>query len=1169
MPGRRHSILRYSSVTLLFILVISSFLTIPTRGDATSIRADAIVLINTTSTAYVDFTRYIQPYLDHLGVPYTLLDISVNSIPANLGDHALLIIAHKQLDISGQYLDGDEQAIITTAVNQGTGLVNFDNNLADNNLQPRYQFIQNIYNFTYTTASAASNVNIITSPPFGGYVVGAQQANAFYNLSQSITPLGVVLPAGATSLATLGSQPFLVAANYGQGRAIQWTSYDWMRVSAWGYLRGFDDLIWRGFVWAARKPFVMQGMPPFLLMRVDDVKDPVGWLQNTIAFGFKPWLGLFQYDLTNSEAAEIANAVNMGQATASIHAFRSDLKFYFGYSDSQMAANYSEATLWHQTHNIPISKYVLPHFYEFGTNAFAGLADWGVEFVGTQMTPGLQFFNANWINLRPYRKFESGAASVNLPMFYGDYLTVPGHPEFEGQFFNCVTEIRDTGYGYEWYPDSNVPRSVFRGVYQAKRGLDSMVLATLFTHEEFITPIPAGTWQEILQGILSSLARYNPIFVTVDYACQYARATQGSSIASSIYDYASATLETTITGAADLPTYFYLFTEASGAIQNVLVNVPAFSGSVVVSYSNLPSIPTPTPGTSPTSTFTLTATLPPGVTPTATHTATSTPTSTVTRTPTATGTPTNTPTRTLTPTRTATSTATSTATNTPTPTATFPPNVIFSDGFESGNLSAWTSAATGGGDLSVNTAAALEGSYGLQVLINDNLGMYLLDDHPNGESTYLARFLLDPNSISMAQGDNHTIFRAYYGNQVIVHMGFGYQNGSHQLQVGAFTDGGSWWFSNWLSISDAPQLVELEWRAASAPGANNGYLKLSVNQVARFQTPSLDNDAHRIDSIRLGPLVGVPSGTRGIYYIDRFESLRLAGGAPTASPTPTRTLTSTATRTPTPTATSAPGVTPTATSTPTHTPTSTQTSAPSRTPTPTNTPTTTPTSTATFTPTATHTSTNTPTPTATFPPDVIFNDDFESGDLSAWTSTVTDGGDLSVRSAAALSGIFGLQVVINDRNSMYLESDHPNDEEFYRVRFLFDPNSISMAQGDNHHILRGYSDNIWMLHMAFGYQNGNYQLQVGTRSNTGSWWLSNWIPISDAPHEIEIEWRGASAPGSNNGYLILRVDQVQRFSTPNMDNDTLRVDSLQIGPLFGIGSGTLGTYYIDRFESVH
>ena len=35
------------------------------------------------------------------------------------------------------------------------------------------------------------------------------------------------------------------------------------------------------------------------------------------------------------------------------------------------------------------------------------------------------------------------------------------------------------------------------------------------------------------------------------------------------------------------------------------------------------------------------------------------------------------------------------------------------------------------------------------------------------------------------------------------------------------------------------------------------------------------NDTHRIETIRLGALAGVDSGTRGTYYFDTFESRRV------------------------------------------------------------------------------------------------------------------------------------------------------------------------------------------------------------------------------------------------------------------------------------------------------
>src|SRR6185436_11641748 len=73
----------------------------------------------------------------------------------------------------------------------------------------------------------------------------------------------------------------------------------------------------------------------------------------------------------------------------------------------------------------------------------------------------------------------------------------------------------------------------------------------------------------------------------------------------------------------------------------------------------------------------------------------------------------------------------------------------------------------------------------------------------------------------------------------------------------------------------------------------------------------------------------------------------------------------------------------------------------------------------------TQVSTPTPTATATPLPDLIFADGFETGDLSAWTSSQTDGGDLSASSAAALVGATGMQAVLNDNTALYVTDTTP------------------------------------------------------------------------------------------------------------------------------------------------
>jgi hypothetical protein len=72
-----------------------------------------------------------------------------------------------------------------------------------------------------------------------------------------------------------------------------------------------------------------------------------------------------------------------------------------------------------------------------------------------------------------------------------------------------------------------------------------------------------------------------------------------------------------------------------------------------------------------------------------------------------------------------------------------------------------------------------------------------------------------------------------------------------------------------------PQTVAVGRLAATAPGANDGRVVLSIDDVGETQLSALNNDTLRIDRERLGPVDGVNSGTRGTYYyFDAFRADR-------------------------------------------------------------------------------------------------------------------------------------------------------------------------------------------------------------------------------------------------------------------------------------------------------
>jgi glucose/arabinose dehydrogenase len=214
------------------------------------------------------------------------------------------------------------------------------------------------------------------------------------------------------------------------------------------------------------------------------------------------------------------------------------------------------------------------------------------------------------------------------------------------------------------------------------------------------------------------------------------------------------------------------------------------------------------------------------------------------------------------------------------------PDVIFADSFESGNLSRWSVQYTDSGDLAVTAAAALVGSQGMRSLLDDNTPISVIDESPAGESRYHARFYFDPNSTPMANGDSYVLFFGYSGSGLtrpVFAVEVRFNNGSYQLRGGLASDNLIWRRGGWVTISDAPHFAEIDWKASSGNGANDGSLSFWVDGTIRSSLTGVDNDTWRIDRARLGANAGIDAGTRGTVFFDGFESHRTSYIGPDAS----------------------------------------------------------------------------------------------------------------------------------------------------------------------------------------------------------------------------------------------------------------------------------------------
>lgn len=289
------------------------------------------------------------------------------------------------------------------------------------------------------------------------------------------------------------------------------------------------------------------------------------------------------------------------------------------------------------------------------------------------------------------------------------------------------------------------------------------------------------------------------------------------------------------------------------------------------SLTNSGATATPTPMATATVTATVTVTNTPTALPTATVPSTATPTNTPTAT--ATPTPTNTSTTTATPTNrsTATSTATATPTNTPTATstatATATSDTIFADSFEGGNLNAWGGTGGTASRLSVTTAAKQAGVYGLQATISSGTSGYVINNSPNNETSYHARFYFHPHSAAISSTAQDILVGRNASNQVVFRVQLRLSSSKYQISSLVTRSGGTT-STSWYTISNAYHPIEIAWQA----GASASFT-LYIDGVAQQTLTKLNTSAYTIKTIWLGPSAGL-SGSPGSEFFDNFVSKR-------------------------------------------------------------------------------------------------------------------------------------------------------------------------------------------------------------------------------------------------------------------------------------------------------
>lgn len=206
---------------------------------------------------------------------------------------------------------------------------------------------------------------------------------------------------------------------------------------------------------------------------------------------------------------------------------------------------------------------------------------------------------------------------------------------------------------------------------------------------------------------------------------------------------------------------------------------------------------------------------------------------------------------------------------------------IFSDGFESGDLTEWPTTVIDGGDLATSGYADFWGYYGLKAVIDDQTSIYVEDDDSGnghldtgGEPRYRARFYFDPNGVTIGSGEILDILVGLDDTTEVLRVQVQDNSGTYQVRVSVKDDSTTWTDSSWYDITDGWNAIEIDWQAASAAAADDGSMELWIDGTTKQTLSSVDNDTRAVDGVRMGAM-GVDAGTSGTVYFDDFEARRL------------------------------------------------------------------------------------------------------------------------------------------------------------------------------------------------------------------------------------------------------------------------------------------------------
>ena len=193
--------------------------------------------------------------------------------------------------------------------------------------------------------------------------------------------------------------------------------------------------------------------------------------------------------------------------------------------------------------------------------------------------------------------------------------------------------------------------------------------------------------------------------------------------------------------------------------------------------------------------------------------------------------------------------------------------------------------------------------------------------------------------------------------------------------------------------------------------------------------------------------------------------------------------------------------------------------------------------------------------------------------ISDWSSrTETQSGLIAVTDSAGLNSTSqGLQCWAGSASdTAYMSRTSISDLRQARLSFRYDPNSKTMATNDRYVLVQALDGSNTVFTAEIQDDGTNYEVRVTRYTDAAATASTAFYDLSDAENTIRIDWESAIDAGTDTGKLALFIGGTLQEELLNIDNDTLRIDTLRVGFVSGVDAGTEGSFFVDEltFDSV-